>query len=85
MQVDKRGRVTIPPEVREALKMHPGDVLEVTMENGKAVLESRRALTERLKGCWAADDGRSAVDELIVERRAEAAADEAAIERAQSA
>ena len=65
--------------------MHPGASLELTMESGKAVLESRRALTERLKGCWAADDGRSAVVELIDQHRAEAAAADAAIKRTQSA
>ncbi len=84
MQVDKRGRVTIPPEVRAALDVRPGDDLVVTVADGKAILQSRRALIERLKGSWAADDGRSAVDELIAERRAEAAVEDAAIERLRS-
>lgn len=83
-QMDARGRVTIPPDVREALNFHPGDELVVTIEAGRAVLESRRDLVARLQGSWAPVVGRDLAQELIGERREAAAVESAEIERSRT-
>ncbi|MDQ3396959.1 MAG: AbrB/MazE/SpoVT family DNA-binding domain-containing protein [Deinococcota bacterium] len=39
--MDRFGRVLIPKEVRDALKLAPGQALRLEVENGKVVLEPR--------------------------------------------
>jgi AbrB family looped-hinge helix DNA binding protein len=75
-----QGRVVIPADMRRALGLTEGSVLTAVVEGeGRLVLEDRRALVARLRGSWAADDGRSMVDELLEDRRAEAALEHAEV------
>jgi AbrB family looped-hinge helix DNA binding protein len=79
LTVGERGRVVIPADLRHALGLEAGSVLVAHLEpDGRLVLEDRRSLVRRLRGSWGPmPEGRSAVDELLAERRAEAALEEA--------
>lgn len=79
LTVGERGRLVIPAELRRALGIGPGSTLLARVEDGaRLVLEDRRSVARRLRGSWGPmPDGRSAVDELLAERRAEAALEEA--------
>ncbi len=73
--VNEQGRVTIPVQVRRAAGIEPGVPLVVYVEDGRVVMETRDQLAERIRRDIAASwvgDGSSA-DELIADRRAEAA------------
>ena len=72
--VGKQGRLVVPAALRLRLGIEAGDVLVARAEEGRLVLESRQAVLARLRERFAhipADV--SLVDELIAERRAEAA------------
>jgi AbrB family looped-hinge helix DNA binding protein len=73
-----RGRLVVPAEVRERLHLRPGDTLTLTLEaNGTAILHTRASAIARLRGAFKdLSPGRNAVDELIAERRREAAMEE---------
>ena len=71
----QQGRLVIPADVREELSLMPGDKLRLHVSGRRLVLESQEDAANALLGMFAADDGRSWVDELIAERRAEAAAE----------
>lgn len=76
------GRVTIPAQMRHAVGIGPGSSLVCYLENGRVVLEDRRHLVARIQDVVLAAEaaaGRtgSAVDELLAERRAEAAREDA--------
>lgn len=78
MSAGPDGRVTIPVQVRRAAGIEPGNRLVVYVENGRVVLEERGHLLARIQdeaiaAAAAAGHTGSAVDELISERRAEAA------------
>ena len=45
--VDKRGRVTIPIEIRSRLAIKPGSRLEVSVEDGRIVLRPTHRLRAR--------------------------------------
>ncbi len=76
--VEERGRVVIPAELRRSLGIAAGAELVAHVEPpGRIVLEDRRALVARLRGSWGKAPGGSAVEELLAERRAEAAREEA--------
>ena len=72
------GRVVIPAEFRRALGVQVGDELILRLENGelrlltldRAIAQAQEAVRKYVPA------GRSLVDELIAERRAEAARDE---------
>jgi len=78
-KINANGRITLPAELREAIGVKPGDEVLLRVREGELVVytlahaietmqrESRRYLKP----------GQSLVDELIKERRAEAAKDEA--------
>ncbi len=74
-KVDRHGRVVIPVEYRRALGLRAGDAVVVQLDDG-----ALRILT-RAQAIWRAQEivakyvspERSLVDELIAERRAEAA------------
>ncbi|MDA3643530.1 AbrB/MazE/SpoVT family DNA-binding domain-containing protein [Saccharopolyspora indica] len=72
-----QGRVTIPASIRHAVGIEPGTPLAVYVEDGRVVIETREQLGERIRRDVAATwRGRgSAVDELIADRRAAAAAE----------
>lgn len=79
------GRVTIPVQVRRAAGIEPGHTLVVYVEHGRVVIEERSHLLARIQEeVRAADEAAghtgSAVDELIAERRADAAREAAEIE-----
>lgn len=72
------GRVTIPAQVGRAAGIEPGQTLVVYVEYGRVVIEERSHLLSRLqdeaiKAATAAGHVGSVVDELIADRRAEAA------------
>lgn len=71
-KIDTQGRALIPKPIRDALHLRAGDELVGRLENGRLVLESRQALLERLQARYADVEG-SLADELIADRRAEAA------------
>lgn len=76
------GRVTIPAQVRRAAGIEPGQTLVVYVEDGRVVIEERahlltRIQDEAIRAAAVAGHTGSAVDELIAERRAEAAREEA--------
>jgi AbrB family looped-hinge helix DNA binding protein len=78
MKVSEGGRVVIPAEIRRALGLREGDAVVWELRDGEAVLVSRRARLRAAQAliathCGDAARAGSAVDELIAERRAEAA------------
>jgi AbrB family transcriptional regulator (stage V sporulation protein T) len=71
--IGAKGRTVVPRAIREALHVGEGDTL-LYMETPEGIqLTTRRALVERLAGSLARDDGRDLTQELLDERRAEAA------------
>jgi AbrB family looped-hinge helix DNA binding protein len=74
-RLDQGGRVVIPADYRRALGLHPGEEVILRLEDGEVRMLSlssaiRRA-QELVRRHVAA--GRSLSDELVAERRAEAA------------
>lgn len=70
----QQGRVVIPAEVRAALSLQPGEALHLRVEDERMVLERPRRAAAQLRGLARTVTSRSLVDELLAERRAEAAA-----------
>lgn len=72
--VGPKGRVVLSAPLRQALGFEEGTVLIARVEDDRLVLETRAAALERLRALY---DGIprevSLVDELIAERRREAA------------
>ncbi|MEV1295913.1 AbrB/MazE/SpoVT family DNA-binding domain-containing protein [Pseudonocardia sp. NPDC049635] len=79
--VNQDGRVLIPAQIRRDLQMDPGATLILSVEDGRVVLETREQLIDRMRReiaeSWTGDPEGSPVDELIAERRTEAAAENA--------
>src|SRR5712692_5884145 len=73
-----RGRLVLPAEVRERLNINEGDRLAVILEqDGTIKLQTRAVAIRNLRGAFKhLAPGRSLVDELIAERRREAAMEE---------
>jgi len=75
--------VTIPAPLRSALGFEPGTTVVAYVEDGRLVLEGRAHVLARLQNdvlAAAAHSGEargSVVDELLAERRAEVAAEDA--------
>ena len=71
----KNGRVVIPAQFRKALGVAEGDALTMTLDDGMIrILTSRRAIQRVQESVRRyVPEGRSLVDELIQERRAEQA------------
>jgi AbrB family looped-hinge helix DNA binding protein len=75
--------VTIPAQIRRAAGIEPGGRLVLYVENGRVVIEERehllaRVQREAIEAMHAAGHTASAVEELLAERRAEAAAEDGA-------
>jgi len=70
--LDRRGRLTIPKQIREALHLRPGDRIELQVddEGGVRILRLRRRATD-LYGLLKAPEGRAAtieeMDQSIVD------------------
>lgn len=75
VRIGSQGRLVLPRVVREQLGAEEGTVYEATVEDGRLILETREALLHRMQRevVDAIDAPRSLVDELLTERRAEAA------------
>lgn len=77
MKMSEGGRVVIPIEIRKALGLQEGDVVLWDYHDGVARVTSRAAGIERaqvmFQKYFPRRDERSVADELIAERRAEAA------------
>ncbi len=79
--VNGQGRVTLPKAVRDAAGIEPGATLYIhTDRSGELVLETRQARIRRIRALAAPTDGSTGAqsDELIAERRAEAAREDVA-------
>ena len=77
--VADRGRLVLPAEVRERLRIKEGDTLTLVLEpNGVIRLLTGAVYARSLRGMFKrlATPGRSMVDDLIADRRREAAAEE---------
>ncbi|MDA3630770.1 AbrB/MazE/SpoVT family DNA-binding domain-containing protein [Saccharopolyspora oryzae] len=72
-----QGRVTIPASIRREAGIEPGAPLAIYVEDGRVVIETRAQLADRIRRDVAATwrGSGSAVDELIDDRRAAAAAE----------
>lgn len=79
--VSQGGRVVVPKEFRLKLGIKEGDEVIWTEVDGQIVLTSRRKQIEQAQklcaALFAGQHARSLSDELIAERRAEAAEEEA--------
>ncbi len=74
VQVGAQGRVVLPAALRRALGIGTGDRLMVRQGGGRIVMEKREATLARLRSRFSGVPREvSLADELIRERRAEAA------------
>lgn len=74
IQIGPQGRLVIPATLRKALNLKPGDRLIARKVGESLVLERREAIEKRLQDRFRHIPKEvSLVDELIAERRAEAA------------
>jgi AbrB family looped-hinge helix DNA binding protein len=75
IRIGTQGRIVLPREIREELGAEEGATYIARVEDGRLVLESRAAILARMQDRWrdVAPPGVSLVDELIADRRAEAA------------
>jgi AbrB family looped-hinge helix DNA binding protein len=75
-KIDQTGRLLIPARLRKELGLHPGADVVLEAREGELRIRSYRAAVEHAQALirrYIPDDERSLVDELIAERRAEAA------------
>ena len=70
-----QGRLVVPVEARKELGMSAGDELVLHTEDGRLVLERREAACKRLRGLYATPTTAGSVEELLTDRRREAAAE----------
>jgi AbrB family looped-hinge helix DNA binding protein len=73
------GRVVIPAEFRRALGVKIGDDMVIELADDELRLRSRQSAIKQVQAMvrkYIPDDGRSLADELIAERREEAAREE---------
>ncbi|WP_366949823.1 AbrB/MazE/SpoVT family DNA-binding domain-containing protein [Immundisolibacter sp.] len=79
IQLGAQGRLVIPAALRKALHLQPGDRLIARQEGDALVLERREAIGKRLQDRFRhIPKQTSLVDELIAQRRSEAAKEAAA-------
>ncbi|MGH4021874.1 MAG: AbrB/MazE/SpoVT family DNA-binding domain-containing protein [Pseudonocardiaceae bacterium] len=75
LMVNPQGRMTIPAQIRREAGIDAGTPLVVYVEDGRVVIETREQLAQRTRrditASWSGES--SVVDELIAERRIEAA------------
>lgn len=77
-KLDTSGRVVLPQQLRTDRGLSNGDELVITVEDGAIVLRTYEEAIRRLQEafCEGIPDDVSLVDELIAERRREAAREE---------
>lgn len=77
MKMSEGGRVVIPAEIRQALGIKEGDLVYWDLVDGEARLSTRAARLRRAQALVRrhVPEGVSLSDELIAERRTEAAHD----------
>ena len=77
-KIDSQGRVLIPAAIRDAMKMKPGGHVAMYLDEDGLHLVTREFTREQLRREIAAHvpEGVSLADELIADRRAEAAREE---------
>ena len=80
MKLSDGGRVVIPVEIRQSMGLKEGDTVLWELRGGEAVLTTRLAQMREAQAMVRqyVPEGVSLVDELIADRRAENARDEAA-------
>ena len=73
-KIDSQGRILIPADIRRAAGLNVGDQVMLRVERDEVRVFTRASATRRLREIAARYHvpGRSLVDELIAERRAEA-------------
>lgn len=78
ISVNEQGRVLIPAQLRQELEFRPGTPLVAYVEDGRLILEERAHLAARLQreALESRTTSGSVVDELIADRRVQAAADD---------
>lgn len=74
-RVTQGGRIVIPAEIRRQLEIEVGENVNLEVEDGSLRITSSRAALHRLQRRFKklVPDGVSLVDELIAERRRDAA------------
>lgn len=79
MKMSEGGRVVIPAEIRRELSLNDGDTVLWEFKDGVAQLSTRLSQLRQAQAMVRryVPEGVSLVDELIADRRAENAADEA--------
>ena len=79
VRISPGGRVVIPAEFRKALGVEIGDDMLIQLKGEELRLRSRQAAIKRVQAMvrkYLPDESRSLADELIAERREEAAREE---------
>lgn len=78
MKMSEGGRVVIPAEIRQSLGLKEGDAVLFELRDGEAVITTRASRIRRAQEIVRqyVPAGTSLVDELIAERRQEAARDD---------
>lgn len=80
MKMSEGGRVVVPVEIRRSLGLQEGDTVLFELRDGEAVLTTRKARLARARALfrqYVPEGSPSVADELITERRAEAARENA--------
>lgn len=83
MKMSEGGRVVIPIEIRQSLGLKEGEMVLFELRDGEAVITTQRARLARARALfrrYVPAGAPSLVDELIAERRAEAAQDETIVQ-----
>ena len=79
VRIAQGGRVVIPAEFRKALGVGIGDEMVIELQGDELRLRSRQDAIKRVQAMvrkYIPDENRSLADELIAERREEAAREE---------
>jgi AbrB family looped-hinge helix DNA binding protein len=79
LRLDKHGRILIPVAIRRRLNLHAGSRLLVKVENGALRMETREHTLERIRARLRnfIPENRNLSEELLAERREEAAREDA--------
>ncbi len=82
MKMSDGGRVVIPAEIRQSLGLKEGDPVLFELRDGEVLITTKKARLKRARAIfrkYVPADAPSIVDDLIAERRAEAAQDDAEV------